>query len=1082
MFSLVVTRYGRVLLLLLALSVALCFPPAAVRAAESTSTPAPAANATPSNGLAWRNIGPSAAGGRVAAVAGTDLDPAVFYAGTAGGGLWKSTNGAVDWQPVFDATNVASIGAVAISPRNKDDVWVGTGEAWPRNDVIAGGGIYRSVDGGQTWKHRGLDATAQIARIIIDPRNPERILVAALGDPFADSDERGVYRSGDGGQTWRKTLFVGRSTGASDIALDPAHPDTVYAGMWQFRRSAWHLTSGGEADGLYKSVDGGQTWRPLSGNGLPAGQLGRIGLAIAPSDPERIYAVIESSAGILWRSDDGGDHWQLVSSNTLINERPFYYSRIVVDPHDANHLFSVSVELAESSNGGKAWHLSGQHVHGDHHDLWIARDGNVIFDGNDGGPAISRDGGRTWDWRKTLTTAQVYHIGYDRRRPYNVCAGLQDNGTWCGPSASGDERGILPSDWTRVGSGDGTWVWPDPVDPTIVWEAAGGGDNGGQLDRYSFSNGNATDVSPYLRDQNVVPPHDLRYRFNWEAPLAFSPFERDTAYYGANVVLRSSDRGASWQPISPDLTRNLRARQGLSGTPLRRDVTGAETFDTILVIAPSPLARGLLWVGTDDGNVQLTRDGGATWLTVMVPTLDADARVVSIEASHLSPGRAYIAIDRHYSGDVRPYLFVTDDYGATWRSLSANLDPTAFVHVVREDPRNAAVLFAGTERGVWWSANRGVAWEPFPAHLPPSAVRDLLVQPDAGDLIAGTHGRGVWIFDDLRALEGRANAEATGLSVFPPRDAVLAQRDTPTTDTQAAGTNPEGPAAITFYQRTAATTAPAIDIVDADGHTVRHLAGMHDVDDRSVPVVPNQPGFNRVFWDLCADGPTPWERAPKWNRAPEHGVPVLSGKYTVVLHRDGAALRTTIHVNADRRTIPTDRDELRGHAFLTGLFGELGQIDEALNVLDNLRLQLPARAESLDAAAGDTALATRLRTLAAQSADIERVLTSQPQNSQDDDFLEDLLRERLITFIGSASRSTPTNEQVREAAALARETNAALDRYHVFMAAEIVPLQHELARAGSPLDLAQKPDPDPKPGPNVDERADRRPDADRRPE
>jgi len=534
MFALVVTRYGRVFLLLLALSAALCFGPPAVRAAETTPAPGPAPSATPSNGLAWRNIGPSAAGGRVAAVAGTDLDPALFYAGAAGGGLWKSTNGAIDWQPVFDAANVASIGAIAITPLNKDDVWVGTGEAWPRNDVIAGS--------------------------------------------------------------------------------------------------------------------------------------------------------------------------------------------------------------------------------------------------------------------------------------------------------------------------------------------------------------------------------------------------------------------------------------------------------------------------------------------------------------------------------------------------------------------NAAVLFAGTERGVWWSANRGVAWEPFPAHLPPSAVRDLLVQPDAGDLIAGTHGRGVWIFDDLRALEGRANAEATGLSVFPPRDAVLAQRDTPTTDTQAAGTNPEGPAAITFYQRTAATTAPAIDIVDADGHTVRHLAGMHDVDDRSVPVVPNQPGFNRVFWDLCADGPTPWERAPKWNRAPEHGVPVLSGKYTVVLHRDGAALRTTIHVNADRRTIPTDRDELRGHAFLTGLFGELGQIDEALNVLDNLRLQLPARAESLDAAAGDTALATRLRTLAAQSADIERVLTSQPQNSQDDDFLEDLLRERLMTFIGSASRSTPTNEQVREAAALARETNAALDRYHVFMAAEIVPLQHELARAGSPLDLAQKPDPDPKPGPNVDERADRRPDADRRPE
>jgi photosystem II stability/assembly factor-like uncharacterized protein len=1075
MFLSAAARHARAFLLLLALCAALCVKPAAGGAAESMATPGPVQTAAPANGLTWRNIGPSVAGGRVSTVAGSDLDPALFYAGTAGGGLWKSSNGALDWQPVFDATNVASIGAVAISPLNKDDVWVGTGEAWPRNDVIAGSGVYHSVDGGQTWKHRALEATSQIARIINDPRNSERILVAALGSPFADSDERGVYRSDDGGQTWRKTLFTGRSTGASDIAIDPARPDIVYAGMWQFRRNAWHLTSGGDADGLYKSVDGGQTWRALSGNGLPAGPLGRIGLAVAPSDPNRVYAVIESSAGLLWRSDDGGDHWQLVSSNTLINERPFYYSRIVVDPHDANHLFSVSVHLAESNNGGKAWHLSGEHVHGDHHDLWIARDGNVILDANDGGAAISRDGGRSWDWRTNLTIAQVYHVGYDRRRPYTVCAGLQDNGAWCGPSATGDERGILQTDWTAVGGGDGTWTWPDPLDPAIIWSASGGGDNGGQLSRFAFASGSAIDVSPYLRDQNVVAPHDLRYRFNWESPLAFSPFERGTAYFGANVVLRSGDRGASWQPISPDLTRNLRARQGLSGTPLRRDVTGAETFDTILDIAPSPLVRGVMWVGTDDGNVQLTRDGGSTWLNVMVPVLDADARVVSIEASHASPGRAYIAVDRHFTGDMRPYIFVSDDYGATWRSIVANLEPGDFVHVVREDPHNPAILFAGTERGVWWSANRGAAWEPFPARLPPTPVRDLRIQPDAGDLIAGTHGRGIWIFDDLRALEGRAQAEAAGQYLFAPRDAVLARRDTTTTLTRAAGANPEAPASVTFYQRAPAAAPAAIDIVDTGGHIVRHLAGMHDVDERSVAVVPNEPGLNRVFWDLCADGPTPWERTPKWNRAPEHGVPILSGKYTVLLHRDGATLRSVIRVNADRRAVPTDRDELRGHAFLSGLYGELSQIDDALNVLDNLRMQLPARATSLDASSGDATLAARLRALAAQSADIERVLTSQPENSQDDDFLEDLLRERLVTFISSASRSTPTNEQLREAAALARETNAALDRYRTFLAAEILPLQHELARAGAALDLAEKPSPDPKPGPNVDERADRRP-------
>jgi photosystem II stability/assembly factor-like uncharacterized protein len=1068
MTSLAPARLTFVLFIMFA---ALAAPCAGVRAAEPPASPAPQPSTTPANGLMWRNVGPSVAGGRVSAVSGTDLDPQLFYAATAGGGLWRSTNGAIDWQPVFDTTGVASIGAVTLSPHNKDDVWVGTGEAWPRNDVIAGNGVYRSTDGGQTWKHRGLDATSQIARIIVDPRNPEHVLVAALGSPFADSDDRGVFRSDDGGQTWRKTLFVGRSSGASDIALDPVHPDIVYAGMWQFRRNAWHLSSGGDADGIYKSSDGGSTWQPLSGNGLPAGPMGRIGLAIAPSNPQRIYAIIESPAGLLWRSDDGGGSWALVSSNTLINERPFYYSRIIVDPHDENHLFSVSVHLAESTNGGKAWHLAGRHTHGDHHDVWIAHDGSVILDGNDGGPAISRDGGRTWDWRKTLTTAQVYHVGYDRRRPYTVCAGLQDNGTWCGPSDTGDELGILQTDWLRVGGGDGTWVWPDPLDPGIIWSSSGGGDNGGELTRFARASGTSLDISPYLRDQNVVAPRDLRYRFNWEAPIAFSTFERDTAYYGANVVFRSTDRGMSWQPISPDLTRNLRDRQGLSGTPLRRDVTGAETFDTILDIAPSPLDRSVLWVGTDDGYVQLTRDAGATWVNVPVPTLDADARVDSVEASHASPGRAYIAVERHFTGDMRPYVFVTDDYGATWRSISANLDADDFVHVVREDPHNPAVLFVGAEHGVWWSDNRGESWMPFPARLPPVAVHDLRIQPDADDLIAGTHGRGIWIFDDLRALEGRTAADAAGVDLFAPRDVTLEMRETPTTLTRAAGTPSDGPALITFYQRTAAANPPEIDIVDSSGHTVRRLAGTHDVDGDTVPVVSNVAGYNRVAWDVAGEPPTPWERAPKWNRGPEHGVPVTSGTYTVLLRRDGTVERTAIRVNADRRAIASDRDEQRGAAYLRGLSAALSQIDDALNVLDNLRLQLPARAKDIESSAGDAALVSKLRTLATQTTDIERTLTSQPENSQDNDFLEDLLRERLTTLMDAAPRSAPTDEQVREAAAVTHETSAALDRFRTFMSVEIAPLQHELERAGGALNLAQKPPPDPKPGPNVDERA-----------
>ncbi len=1055
--------------------VAIAFGGVTLRAygAEVAPSPAPVPSASPGNGLVWRNIGPSAAGGRVAAVTGSTRDPELFYIGTAGGGVWKSTNGAIDWHPVFDATGVSSIGAITISPLDKETVWVGTGEAWPRNDVIAGNGLYLSVDGGQTWKHRGLDGTSQIARIVLDPRNPQRILVAALGSPFADSDERGVYRSDDGGQTWHKTLFLARDTGASDLVLDPLHPDVVYAGMWRFRRSAWHLTSGGTDDGVYKSTDGGQTWHRLTGAGLPKGPLGRIGLAVAPSDPNRIYALIESDAGLLWRSDDAGAHWTLRSTNTLINERPFYYSRIVVDPHDPNHLFSVSVHLAQSYDGGASWHLSGRNVHGDHHDVWMSADGSVALDGNDGGPALSRDGGKTWNARRALTTAQVYHVGFDRRNPYWVCAGLQDNGTWCAPNTTGDERGILPGDWVRVAGGDGTWVWPDPLDPTIVFASSGGGDNGGELSRFALSTQTGSDVSPYLRDQNVVAPRDLQYRFNWEAPIAFSPFEPDTAYYGANVVFRSKDRGNTWQAISPDLTRNMRERQGLSGTPLRLDVTGAETFDTILDIALSPIARNLMWVGTDDGNVALTRDGGATWIAAPIPGLDADSRVVAIEASHASAGRAYVTVDRHYVGDMRPYVYETDNYGAAWRMISAGLDQSDFVHVVREDPHNAALLVCGTEHGIFWSANRGEAWSAFPARLPPSSVHDLRIVPSSGDIIAGTHGRGVWIFDDLRPLEQHA-AEATATAaLFPPRDAMALERSTTTTATRGAGTAIAGPALLTFYQRGPAAASPALEIVDRFGHTVRHLNGTHDVDGADVPVVPNSAGFNRVAWDLTGDPPTPWARAPKWNRGPERGVPLLSGSYTVVLHRDGAEFRAPLRVVADRRIVANESDERRANAYTAMISSEISIVDDALNTLDNLRLQLPARIRSVETNSGHSPLSTRLHGALVQSAELENVLTSNPQNSQDDDFLRDVLRERLLTLLQNAPRSAPTAEQWREGRALTSETNDELARYRTFFETAVVPIERELERSGLPLDLSDRPRPDAI-GPEVDERAARR--------
>ncbi len=655
--------------------------PRAETAPSPSPSPSPAA-ATPAPQLRWRNIGPAVAGGRVATVAGTDLDPALFYAGAAGGGVWKSTNGGAGWTPVFDAAGSQSIGAIAISPRDVNSVWVGTGEAWPRNDVIPGDGLYHSTDGGKTWANAGLRDTSQIARVILDPRDPKRILVAALGDPFRDTTERGVFRSTDGGTTWSKTLYAGplgrrerpchrsaqpRRAVRRDVAL-PAQ--LVVADQRWGRRRALQIDR--------RRRELAQAERQRAARRRP---VGRIAIAFAPSDSKRIYAIVESNEGLLWRSDDAGATWKLTSTNTLIDERPFYYSRIVVDPHDEDHLFSVSVRLAESTNGGKTWHVSGKRLHGDHHDLWIAANGRTIVEGNDGGVGFSRDGGATWSWRNVLPIAQLYHIAFDLQNPYHVCGGLQDNGAWCGPVRTG--HGVLGHDWFPVAGGDGTWVVPNPHDPRLIWSASGGGDNAGALSLFDGRTHGQIDVSPYLRDQNVVKPSTLKYRFNWETPIAFDPHDPRAVYVGANVLFRSLDDGAHWTPISPDLTRDLKARQGLAGGPLTLDVTGAETFNTILSVAASPVVAKTIWISTDDGVVQLTRDGGAHWTNVSIPGVDADARIPSIEPSHRAPGTAYAAVDRHFVGDRTPYVYVTTDFGRTWRAIARGLPPARFTSCAR---------------------------------------------------------------------------------------------------------------------------------------------------------------------------------------------------------------------------------------------------------------------------------------------------------------------------------------------------------------------------------------------------------------
>jgi photosystem II stability/assembly factor-like uncharacterized protein len=1007
--------------------------------ASPSPAPTPTASATPAPTFVFRSIGPSTSGGRLGDAVGSDRDPSLYYIGGAGGGVYKTTNGGFDWAPVFDDASVAPVGALALSPADPSVVWAGTGESNPRNDVSYGDGVYRSGDAGATWTHAGLEETWQISRILVDPRDPRVVLVGALGNPFADSTERGVYRSADDGKTWTKTLFIGASSGCSELVRDPRDPKIVYAGMWQFRRHAWSISSGGDQDGLFRSADGGETWTRLEGHGLPAGIMGRIGLAIARSNPKRIYALIQSPEGLLWRSDDGGASWTFVSKDSLINQRPFYFSRIFVDPTNQDHVFTDSVHIAESHDGGKTWKQTGKRLHNDHHSMWIAADGKRILSGGDGGVENSQDGGRTWVRMNYAPLGQAYHVGYDLQDPYHVCASTQDDGTFCGPTNGPRSGGIYGRDWLKVAGGDGTWAWPDPLDPQVIWYSNGGEDNGGSVSVYDTRTRQDRNASPYVRDQNVVAPRDLRYRFNWESPLVFSPQDGRVAYYGGNVVFETRDRGRHWRVISPDLTRNIKAHQVITGGPITREGTGAETSDTILVIAPSPVRAGLVWVGTDDGVVQLTRDGGAHWENVTMPGLDDAARVEMIEPSTLEAGTAYANADRHFVGDRSPHLYVTHDYGRSWRRIDAGLPRDQFVRSVRRDPRNPSLLYAGLEQSLWYSYDAGGTWQKMGLGLPPASVRDIHVHPRANDLIVATHGRGVFILDDITPLQQLAAAKSAGTYLFPQRAATAYARHDDSFDVLGKAANPAD-ALITFYRGTAGARAPSIEIVDAAGHIARHLTS------------PNATGVVRVEWDLTEDPPTGWVSAPEWNRSYDAGASVVPGRYTVRLLCDGKTLTAGLTVRADPRLRWTRRDYEQRHSFLAGLYAMYDAIDVTLNRLDSVRSQARARRATAKLA---PALAGKIDVLLSRADVIAAAISSNPQNDQDNDYLTDVLRERVEALIGSmdGSSAPPSRAQSDERTALAREYRERMQSGAAFVATDVAALNRELVASGlKPID------------------------------
>ena len=980
----------------------------AVRAGSARRAPEP----SPSDdaGLHYRSIGPAISGGRVTAVTGSDRDAMLYYAGAAGGGVWKSSDGGTSWTNVWKKQPLAAIGALALDPRNDADVWVGTGESNPRNDVSWGDGLWHSLDGAKTWRRAGLRGTSQIARISVDPQHPAVVAVAALGDPWRDSTERGVFVTADGGTTWRKTLYVDGTTGAADLARDPHDPRVLYASMWRFRRKPWYFSSGGgSADGLYKSVDGG------AGGGFPQAPLGRIGIALAPSRPERVYAVVQSARGTVWRSDDAGATWMRVSSDTLPEQRPFYFSHLAVDPKKPDHVIAVSMYLTQSKDGGRSWkHVTGT-LHPDNHALWWSHDGSRLIDGNDGGIAISNDGGSSWSMPLNVAIGQTYHVAFDSRDPYTVCGGFQDNSSWCAPSNSRNGIGILSSDWFAIAGGDGQFAIPDPSDPTKIWTDT----QDGSLGIFDTATQQSLDASPWPRDPFTSRAGLARatYRFNWNSPLAFSPQDPHVAYFGGDAVFVTRDGGKTWAAISGDLTRNEKAHQAASGGPISLDVSGAEFYDTLLSIAPSQADSQTIWAGSDDGLLHVTHDAGATWLDVTPHALPRYARIESIDASSIDPRTAFIAVDRHDLGDRAPYLFATDDAGVTWRRIDAGLPRDASTHVVRLDPNEPNRLYAGTEQGVWSSPDRGRSWRPLQFGMPAAPVYDLQVQPKANDLIVATHGRSFWILDDLTPVQESAHIGGKPY-LFPPRPGTLWAQWSPIETGDggslpsnfAVGANPKGPALITFWQTLPAHARPAIDVIDANGRIVRHLSGSYLTDDGKKYWVSNAPGYNRLAWDGMEDGPVRWTGTTLQNAGPLTGAEALPGTYTIRLTVDGRSQDRAFVLQADPRSPSTPEDLIARHAYLRKLYDDISEIDVLLNRIDREKKALRTRHDAVSSERN------------ARLDDVRRSLTADDLRDEDSVAKPNRIREELFGAAGTIGSSFQAPTAADSANADARQT------------------------------------------------------------
>ena len=1060
----------------------------APKQATAAGTPAPDADQDdheaegPWKGMQYRLVGPFR-GGRVVAVSGVVGQDDVYYFGAVAGGVWKTTDGGLNWKPTFDKTKDASpaIGAIAVSESDPNVIYVGTGEACIRGNIVGGNGVWKSIDAGKTWKFSGLEDTHAIGRLIVHPKNPDVAFVAALGHPFADNEERGIFRTRDGGKTWDKVLYRDAKSGGIDVTFDPSNPNILFAALWQAKRTPWSMDSGGPGSGLYRSIDGGTTWKELKAHGLPEGILGRIGVTVSGANPNRVWAVMEAEKGGIYRSDDAGDSWKLMTDDHRFRQRAWYYSHIFADPKSGETVYILNTGVYRSSDGGKTFNQI-RAPHGDNHALWIdPTNPKRLINGNDGGATVSTNAGESWSSQYNQPTAQFYHVTTDNRFPFYMYGAQQDNST-VGIANASAEGGIDRPDWYDVGGGESGYIAPDPTDPLIVYA----GSYGGEITRHDQHTHQEKAINPWPVNPIGWSAADVKHRFQWTEPIVFSPHDPKTLYFAGEVLFKTTDAGMSWTIISPDLTRNDKSKQAASGGPITKDNTGVEVYDTIFSVVESPVQKDLIWAGTDDGLVQLTRDGGEKWDNVTPKAMPEWGTVSMIEASPREAGTAYLAVERHKMDDFAPYVFKTTDFGKSWTKLTTGIPANDYVHAVRVDPSRPGLLFAGTEQGLYVSFDDGAHWQAMQINLPMSPVNDLLVKKtdNGNDLIVASHGRSFWVLDDITPLEQYQESvpqeEAHLFTPAPASHTVFggggfrAQGNV--------GKNPPAGVVIDYWLKTAlkkpekkesaASTAAdskpktedanksdedkkkdeapkiTLEILDSSGKVIRKFpkkeepAGDEEsffARDSDAASLPAEAGLNRFVWDLRYEGATKVPHAPLWGGSTE-GPVGLPGTYQIRLTVLGKTYSAPLEIKADPRLQISQEDLAKQFELMLKIRDKVTETDDAIIQIRDVRDQINAVNKRLKDDAREKTVADAGKTLDKKMTAVEEeLIQTKAKSGQDVLNFPVRLNNHLVALggvVGSAD-SAPTKQSYEVFDMLTQQVDEQLAKWKAIVSTDV---------------------------------------------